>query len=201
MTDHDHLSETLMNRSILWRGVYLPGHEACRVYQVGTEWRLEGTAVLLTDDRRPCQLSYLVRCDANWQTLSGSVSGWVGNDNVNIELAVDTLHHWQLNGLEKPAVNGCLDLDLNFSPSTNLLPIRRLNLAVGQHAEVKAAWLRFPSFELEPLTQVYLRLDESIYRYSSNAGKFVRDITVNDVGLVTDYPGIWRAETEVSRSI
>ena len=183
-----------MIHSILWRGVNQPGHEACRLYQIDTEWHLEGTAVFLSDDRRPCRLTYLIRCDSSWSTLTGAVSGWLGDDEVNIELSVDKVQEWQLNGLEKSAVRGCIDLDLNFSPSTNLLPIRRLGLAIGQQAEVKAAWLRFPSFELEPLSQIYSRLDETTYRYSSNGGQFVREITVNDVGFVTDYPGLWKAE-------
>ena len=76
----------------------------------------------------------------------------------------------------------------------NLLPIRRLNLEVGQQAEVRSAWLRFPSFKLEPLSQVYTRLDEFTYRYSSNEGEFVADLTVDEVGFVTDYPGLWEAE-------
>lgn len=36
-----------------------------------------------------------------------------------------------LNGVDCPAVAGCTDIDLGFSPSTNLLPIRRLSLEVG----------------------------------------------------------------------
>ena len=182
-----------MSHSILWQGIDRRGHEAARLYQRNTEWCLEGTAVFASDDR-PCRLSYLIVCDSSWNTLSGTVSGWLGNDNVNIEISADNLHHWRLNGVEQPAVNTCIDLDLNFSPSTNLLPIRRLNLAIGQHAEVSAAWLRFPSFELEPLSQIYTRLDEFTYRYSSAGGTFIRDLTVNDVGFVTDYPGLWRGE-------
>jgi len=182
-----------MVHSMLWRRIDQPGHESCRLYQVDNEWCLEGTAVFLNDDGRPCRLSYQIKCDSSWKTLTGSVSGWLGNDNVNIEVSVDSLQRWQLNGIEKPAVLGCTDLDLNFSPSTNLLPIRRLGLAIGQQAEVKAAWLRFPSFELEPLSQIYSRLDETTYRYSSNNGEFVREIKVNEAGLVTDYPGLWAA--------
>ena len=182
-----------MSESILWRGIHARGHEACRLYQVDTEWRLEGTAVFLSDNR-PCRLSYLIACDSSWKTLNGTVSGWLGNDNVNVELSVDALHQWQMNGVKVPAVNGCVDLDLNFSPATNLLPIRRLGLAVGEEAEVNAAWLRFPGFELEPLPQVYSRLDEFTYRYSSDGGKFIRDLTVNEVGFVIDYPGLWQAE-------
>ena len=186
-------TQSIMDQSILWRGLYQPGHEACTVYLLDTRWKLEGTAVFLSEDRRPCRLSYLITCDSSWKTLSGTVSGWVGDHDVNIEISVAALQ-WQLNGVDKPEVNGCIDLDLNFSPSTNLLPIRRLGLEIGQQAEVKAAWLRFPSFELEPLSQVYSRLSESTYRYSSNDGKFVRDLTVNVFGLVTDYPGLWQVE-------
>jgi hypothetical protein len=113
---------------------------------------------------------------------------------VHVDLVVDREHRWRLNGIERPVVTGCIDLDLNFSPSTNLLPIRRLNLAVGQAAEVRAAWLRFPNFELEPLSQVYRRIDESTYRYESGGGRFVADLAVNSVGFVTNYPAIWQAE-------
>lgn len=127
--------------------------------------------------------------------MSGKIAGWLGNTNVDLELTVDSEQHWRLNGVERPEVDGCFDLDLNFSPSTNILPIRRLNLAIGQQAEVKAAWLRFPSFELEPLPQIYHRLDETRYRYESADGKFVAELQVNATGMVTNYPGIWQIET------
>ena len=182
----------MTKESILWRAIDWPGHEACSLYRVNSEWRLEGTAVFLHEDR-PCRLSYLIACDAIWQTRSAVVSGWYGGEDVNLELSVDEHRRWQVNGVEKPAVEGCVDVDLNFSPSTNLLPIRRLDLEVGQQAEVKAAWLRFPSFELELLPQVYERLGEFKYRYSSRGGEFVAELTVNKAGLVTVYPQLWEA--------
>ena len=183
----------MITRTILWQGLDLRGHEACRLYGLEGEWRLEGTAVF-SHEGRACRLSYLIVCDSGWKTLSGMVSGWVGNNLVNIELSVDEQHQWKMNGVPQAQVDGCVDLDLNFSPSTNLLPIRRLNLAVGQSAEVKAAWLRFPSFELEPFRQVYTRLSDFKYRYSSRDGEFVADLTIDDVGFPTVYPGLWEAE-------
>ena len=190
----DGIEENILTmKSVLWRGIDRPGHEACRVFSQNAEWRLAGTAVFSHNDQ-PCRLDYLVVCDADWNSLSGKVSGWLGRAAVNIELAVDPERNWRLNGIECPAVAGSNDLDLNFSPSTNLLPIRRLNLAIGQEAEVKAAWLRFPSFELEALDQVYLRVDESTYRYKSGGGSFIADLEVDEVGFVTNYPGLWQAE-------
>ncbi|MGH7495124.1 MAG: putative glycolipid-binding domain-containing protein [bacterium] len=119
-------------------------------------------------------------------------AGWVGDETVELELSVDSTQHWRLNGIESSPVEGCLDL--NFSPSTNLLPIRRLNLAIGQEAEVQAAWLRFPGFSLDPLKQVYRRIDATTYRYASAGGKFVADLQVNGAGFVTRYPDFWQVE-------
>jgi hypothetical protein len=172
-----------------------PGHESARLFTKDSRWHLEGTAVF-AHDRQPCRLDYLVICNSRWQTLSGKVAGWVGTETVDVDLAVDGDRRWRLNGEGCPEVAGCVDLDLNFSPSTNLLPIRRLNLAIGQGAAVRAAWLRFPSFNLEPLEQLYRRIDLATYRYESAGGRFVAELRVNDSGLVTHYPNVWEVEGE-----
>ena len=195
MRQQERLKDSVIiaKESILWRAIYWPGHDACSLYRLDSEWRLKGTAVFLYEGRT-CRLSYLISCNAMWQTRSAVISGSVGEEDLNLDLSVDQHRRWQVNGVAKSVVDGCVDLDLNFSPSTNLLPIRRLNLEVGQHAEVKAAWLRFPSFELEPLSQVYERLGEFKYRYSSRGADFVAELTVNKVGFVTNYPQLWEVE-------
>jgi hypothetical protein len=179
--------------SIIWRRLDVPGHEACRVISNDFGWRLAGTAVFVYS-QQPCRLDYSIKCNSNWLTLSATVVGWVGNESVDIEIFRDSEDRWRLNSRDCAEVTGCIDIDLNFSPSTNLLPIRRLNLAVGQAAQVRATWLRFPSFVLEPLDQAYLRLDSTTYRYESADGKFIRHIQVNSNGLVTDYPNFWTLE-------
>ncbi|HEX8556550.1 MAG TPA: putative glycolipid-binding domain-containing protein [Pyrinomonadaceae bacterium] len=183
----------MAGHTILWRRLDQPGHESARLFRRGAGWRLTGTAVF-AQGRRPCRLDYQVDCDAGWQTRSGKVEGWVGDDIVGIEISVDRQRRWRLNGVERPGVRCCADLDLNFSPSTNLLPIRRLGLTVGRGAEVRAAWLRFPGFTLEPLEQYYAHIDEALYRYESARGKFVTELKVSDEGFVTDYPRFWAQE-------
>jgi hypothetical protein len=177
--------------SILWRRLDRPGHEATRVITDGSLRQLAGTAVF-EHEQQPCRLDYLVACDTGWQTQMGRISGWIGSRLIEAEVLVDSARHWRLNQKDCPDVTGCIDLDLNFSPSTNLLPIRRLDLAVGKEAIVRAAWLRFPSFTLEPLEQLYRRTGVSTYRYQS--GSFTADLEVNEVGLVTSYGGAWQAE-------
>ncbi len=178
---------------VLWRRLDRPGHESARLVSQDSGWHLAGTAVF-AHEQQACRLDYLVACDPGWQTVSGRVAGWVGNEPVEIEISVDSARRWRLNGRECPEVAGCSDLDLNFSPSTNLLPIRRLGLTVGQAAAVRAAWLRFPGFTLEPLEQTYRRIDAATYRYESAGGRFVAELRVNAAGFVTEYPGFWQVE-------
>ncbi len=132
-------------------------------------------------------------CERSWRTRSAAVLGWVGSTSVDVRIIAREDGHWTLNGAVSPGVHGCLDIDLNFSPSTNLLPIRRLDLGVGAETLVRAAWLRFPSFTLEPLEQLYRRTGDSTYRYESGGGSFKRELKVNEAGFVTEYPDLWIA--------
>lgn len=182
----------MTDRAILWRRNDWPGHEAAVVREREAGWELSGTAVFVYESRA-CRLDYVVACDVGWRTVTAQVNGWVGEDAVDVAITVDPQGRWWMNEREIPEVAGAVDVDLNFSPSTNLLPIRRLRLAVGQSAPVRAAWLRFPSFALEPFDQTYSRLGPSAYRYES-AGGFAADLEVDDAGFVTRYGDVWVAE-------
>jgi hypothetical protein len=192
----EHVQRVEQLQPVLWRRLDHAGHEsACLLFQEGY-WHLAGTAVFAYN-QQACRLDYRVVCKSAWETVSAKVTGWVGNDSIDVDLAVDSEGGWRLNGKKCPEVAGCIDLDLNFSPSTNLLPIRRLALQVGQEATVRAAWLRFPGFHLEPLEQLYRRLDAATYCYESAGGRFVAELEVSPAGFVTRYPNVWQIEADV----
>ena len=182
-----------MTHSILWRRLDAPGHEIGRLTRRNDAWELAGTAIFAHESGL-CRLDYSILCDSGWRTISARVTGVAGALDVELDVSIDAERRWYLNGVECPAVAGCFDIDLGFSPSTNLLPIRRLSLAIGDEAEVKAAWLPFPSLVFEILPQVYHREGEKTYRYESAGGTFVRLLEVNALGFVTSYPGLWQVE-------
>jgi hypothetical protein len=186
----------MTSATIIWRRLDVPGHDAARLSFRDGRHFLDGTAVFL-DQGTPCRLNYSVVCNPAWETESANVRGWIGPKEIDVAVTVDASHRWRLNLREAPTVTGCVDVDLNFSPSTNLLPIRRLHIPVGQSAGVIAAWLRFPSFQLEPLPQAYHHIGERIYRYESGGGSFVRDLTVDEAGFVTHYPGFFSLEEPI----
>ena len=77
------------------------------------------------------------------------------NIETGIAVSLDKPRRWRLNGPAVRRWTDVVDVELNFSLSTNLLPIRRLGLTVSKQVDVQAACLRFPALRLEPLEQVY----------------------------------------------
>jgi hypothetical protein len=180
---------------ILWRRLDLPGHDAARL-EISTGGAvLSGMAVF--QEGGPAALAYVVHADRDWQTSEGHVRGWRGREPIDLRLRRDSAGTWTLNDVPCPAVQGCVDLDLSFTPATNLLPLRRLALSSGQSAEVRSAWLEWPEVRLTPLVQRYRRRNETEYEYESDlpgAELFRAVLRVHPEGWVLDYAGLWQAE-------
>jgi hypothetical protein len=184
---------TRSDDTVLWRRLDRPGHDAARVVFHEPFWQLGGMAVF-SHEGLPCRLEYSVVCDAAWRTLHAGVVGWMGSRPVRVNLVASAGRGWHLNGGLHAELADCVDVDLAFTPATNMLPIRRLALRPGQAATVRAAWLTFPDLTLEPLDQSYRRIGETSYRYESRGGAFATDLEVNSAGFVIRYPGLWQQE-------
>jgi hypothetical protein len=151
--------------------------------------------VLLNYEDKIYHIDYEIICSLDWRTETVSITGKAGSKSINIKIAADPTRHWLYNERRIASVDGCVDIDLGFSPSTNTLPIRRLHLVKGTTIKVSAAWIEFPSFELKPLRQTYSKKNEKIVHYESADGEFQRDLEINSRGIVTKYPGLWEVET------
>jgi hypothetical protein len=178
----------------LWRRLDQPGHELSSL-AIGGDGAatLRGTAVF-AEGGVPTLVSYEVACGDGWRTRTARASGSLGTEAFDVILAVDATGKWTMNGTRVPAVDGCIDVDLSFTPATNLLPIRRLALPVGASAPVRAAWLRFPELTVEVLEQTYHRSSPKRYAYESDGGAFRAELEVDDAGMVVHYENLWKAE-------
>jgi uncharacterized protein len=184
-----------MTAPILWRRLDVPGHDAASLLMDEEGAVLSGMATFHEGD--PTALAYVVHVDRQWETTEGHVWGWRGREAIDLRLGRDSAGTWTLNDELCAEVQGCLDLDLSFTPATNLLLIRRLSLGIGQSAEVRSAWLEWPGLRLTPLVQRYARRTETEYDYESDLPgneQFRSTLLVQPDGWVLDYGGLWRAE-------
>jgi hypothetical protein len=183
-------ARTRLQRAVVWSRLDTAGTESSTLSR-DDGWVLAGTLVVLAGST-PVAASYSVACDARWRTRRVDVHASSPDGDRQIRLASDGQGRWTRNGRRCPDLDGCADVDLALTPSTNTLPIRRLGLAVGASSPVTAAWVRFPELAVEPLPQRYTRLDDRRYRYESRDGAFTAEVDVDDLGLVTAYGTFWK---------
>lgn len=117
--------------------------------------------------------------------------GHCGGREVALDLRCFAPERWQLNGADVELGAPCEDVDLGFTPATNLLALRRLDLAIGGAGESHAAWLDFPSFDFRHLPQTYRRLDQETYDYASPTADYHDRLKVQPSGVVAVYPGLF----------
>src|SRR5690349_13206942 len=177
-------------RAGFWRWLQGTGLERFQLLRAPDQWILRGTILTLTK-HDPAEARYEIVCDQSWKTMSANISLQTGNDERVLRIRHDG--RWYENDQLNEAVNGCIDVDLGWSPSTNTLPVRRLQLAVGESSGlVTAAWVRFPELTLQPLPQEYQHLSAQQYLYSSRGGAFTANLSVDHEGLVLNYEGFWQ---------
>jgi hypothetical protein len=182
--DHQRL------RTVRWRRVDGSGTEECRLSWAEGRPQIEGS-VLVAIDGVSWRIEYTVDCDVRWQTHEVIVRATGDGSSRSITLRADRRGHWWVDDRGRADLDGCLDVDLSFTPSTNTLPIRRLELPMNQAADVCAAWVRFPELTVERLAQRYTRIGDGRYLYESRSGAFQAELLVDEDGVVRSYPGGW----------
>ena len=137
----------------------------------------------------PLRVEYRVMTDGSGMTTAAHIRDLRGFEQRTLTIERNAKGSWTVDGAQQRNLRGCADIDLELSPSTNALPIRRLRLGIGASQTIKAAWVRFPALTVERSEQTYTRLDEWTYRYES--GDFSAELVVDDAGLVASY-AVWQ---------
>jgi len=155
--------------------------------------RLEGR-VCAVEDGRTWAVRYDIAVDAAWRTRSASIRTRTAHGCRAVTVEADGDGGWLVDGERAPALDGCLDVDLEASAATNAFPVARLGLAVGAAADAPAAYVRVLDPAVGRLEQRYARIADDggqrRFRYAAPAFGFEAMLAYDASGLVVDYPGI-----------
>jgi hypothetical protein len=177
-------------KTVLWKKADDTSLEYSTLYSGDGCFVLEGS-ILLVFEQIPTRVTYRVDCDGRWQTRHVEVLQEQAERISRLTFAVDKDQRWQVNQQPLPFIDGLFDVDLEISPATNTLAIRRLNLGVGESAESTAFWVRFPSLTIERLRQRYTRISNRSYRYEAPELGFKAKLEVDETGIIVKYGDLW----------
>ena len=173
-----------------WRALDRAGEDTCSLSRLDFGWMLVGHA-RYQDGPVWSALDYVIRCDTGWLTTSADITGMHGDTEVALNITRRG-QDWTLNDMHQPQVFGAVDIDLGFTPATNLMPLRRLP-EVGS-INARAAWLPSPLSALQPLNQRYTRERGNLVHYHADQTGFQTHLKVAPSGFVLFYPGFWDSD-------
>jgi hypothetical protein len=166
------------------------GFEVARFKRKGAGMLVQGSSVGI-ESGKAWAINYAIEMDSNWCARMATIEL---EDSKRLKVRSNGAGRWTINGERQPLLDGCLDLDLEASLVTNMAPVHRLSLRVGQRSQAPAVYVRTRSLKVERLEQTYLRIpdangrvvfDYDAPRFSYRAAlQFARD------GLVVVYPQI-----------
>jgi hypothetical protein len=136
-------------------------------------------------------ITYVIRLSATWQVRQFLL--FRDLDEPDLWLGADGTGRWgEINGAHRHDLAGCTDIDLPVTPFTNSIPIRRLGLAVGEHAEVTAALVEVETLGVLPVVQRYERVTARRFRRTHLDTGETTEFVVDEYGLVHDDPEAFR---------
>ena len=181
-----------MQRTVSWARTDGPGHGIGRLVGTVDGWRAHGHEGLAGPaDLVAC--SFSVELDHGWLTRAAEVRSLARDGQRELRLEADGTGSWTADGLPRPDLDGCLDVDVAATPLTNTFPIRRLAaLRAGEQVSLPVAWVQVPSLEVARVQQTYRRLAAGqaadAWQYADRAHGAFR-LEVDADGLVVEYEG------------
>lgn len=154
-----------------------------------TELRWENEGWTISGEVSRERVQYVLRLTATWQVRQFLL--FRDLQDPDLWLYTDGTARWgEMNGARRLELDGCYDIDLPCTPLTNSLPIRRLELHVGDRAELAVLSVDVETLGVRPVTHRYLRLDT--HRWAFAEGDESVEFEVDSYGLVIDQPGRFR---------
>ena len=169
-----------------WRGLDPPSLEVLRLQQ--TAGGISAHATLSVNVDPSYAVSYEWQLDESWCTvwLRIRLEGEAERDML-IERTGDAT--WLVDGVERPDLDGCEEVDLSVTPFCNTLALKRL----AGEGELTTLYVSFPDLTLQPSRQRYERLSPRTFRYTDlgAADGFQANLGVDANGIVTRYEGLF----------
>ena len=163
-----------------------PGHSVARLDRTPQGWTAHGVEVLVSEAPLACW--FRVDLDPDWSTVRAEVRMLDGAGERTL-LLERTGGAWTADGLPRPDLTGCVDVDVAATPLTNTFPIRRLAaLPTGASRTAPVAWVDVPALGVQRVDQTYERLGERRWQYGDpQHGAFLLEVDAK--GLVERYEG------------
>lgn len=183
----------MKNKIIIWKGIEYSSLEHCAI-SIENDVLVVNSTIVGHYSGFTYLVTYNLRTNAMGETTKLTMNTTLNGNHQVTELIKLPDGVWEMNGNIIDDFSGCTDVDIAITPFTNTLPIRRLRLQPGEEQEIRVIYFDLLEGTIKPLSQKYKCLTPTIYHYENVPNDFEADITVDEHGLVINYPTLFARE-------
>lgn len=181
-------------KTIIWKGIIYNALEYFNLIRQENTFIVK-SKIIGTYEDKIYAVDYNVLIDAEWKVQNFEIEYEVNNIKSNI-IGEKIKKEWKINGFINPSYTGFDFIDISLTPFTNTLPIRNLNLDIGQEVIIDVIYINILDNYIKPVKQKYRKNADRIYRYENVPNDFEADIWVDELGLVVFYPSLFERLAE-----
>lgn len=136
-------------------------------------------------------ITYVIRLSATWQVRQFLLFRDLAEPD--LWLGADGTGRWgEINGAHRTDLAGCTDIELLCTPFGHTLPIRRLQLAVGESCDVTLATVDVETLAVVPTRRTYRRLSPRLFERRGGDDSEPIEFSIDEYGLIHDDPERFR---------
>jgi len=175
---------------IIWKGLLYHSLEYFNLIE-NEENYVATSKIIGSFDHTAYFVHYQVTIDKNWLVQKFTVEYEINGKKSNVT-GLKNGNTWNINDINRPEFSDFKYIDISLTPFTNTLPINNLKLSKGQSSEINVIYINILEDKIKPVKQQYTKIDRSEYLYENIPKDFEARISIDDSGLVTNYPGLFK---------
>lgn len=179
-----------MQVNVLWTGVVYHSLENCLI-TAGEQGAEITSTIVGMHEGVIYKVDYHIKTNPAWETIYCKLNTRLGDVWQEVVFKSDGKGHWLQDGVAVARFAGCTEVDISLTPFTNTLAVNRLNLPDGADREIKVVYLDVLANDFRAAIQKYTRLSATQYKYENVPNDFEAEITVDEAGLVVNYPELF----------
>ncbi|WP_312287807.1 putative glycolipid-binding domain-containing protein [Chryseobacterium gleum] len=182
-------------KTLIWKGIFYQSLEYFNLHSDDKGYTVESKIIGCHEDKIYV-LNYKILSDKDWNVQDFLIESEINTVKRTFS-GKRNQNHWKINGVVHSEFNNFKFIDISLTPFTNTLPINNLKLAENSSQEIKVIYIDVLNKVIKPVTQQYTRISADQYRYDNLQTDFTADISVDESGLIVNYPELFEKIAEL----
>lgn len=182
-------------KTLIWKGIFYQSLEYFNLYSHDKGYTVESKIIGFHEDKIYV-LNYKVLIDKDWTVQDFLIESEINTVKRTFS-GKRNQNQWKINGVVHSEFNNFKFIDISLTPFTNTLPISNLKLSENGSQKIDVIYIDVLNHHIRPVQQQYTRTAVNKYLYENIETDFKAEISVDENGLVINYPELFEKISEL----